>query len=165
MEPVAHPVTWTLFAEAEPDAAAQGAELLQLGLAYLGTVREDLFPRITPISPIFAEGSIWATIIPSTPKYAELVRCGRYALHALPGPEQQEFCITGRAALAEDDATRARLRSASAEQGVVWEESDAVFELTLDRVFWAEYDRAADGSLVADRHRWIAPSTRKGVTT
>jgi hypothetical protein len=157
--------TWSEFEAAEPEAARSGRDLLQLGLAYLGTVRRSGFPRITPISPVFAGGRIWATVVRSTPKCAELASDGRYALHALPGPEQQEFALTGTAIAADDADTRELLRASSEEQGVVWDDQDAVFELRIASAFWAEYSTGPNAELVATRRIWKATSSGGGGET
>ena len=104
--------SWGDVQRLRPDLATQAAELLYafgVGLAFLGTVRADGGPRLHPICPLFAEGGLYAFIVPS-PKRVDLLRDGRYALHSFP-PETNEDAayLTGVARPAPDSALRARL--------------------------------------------------------
>ena len=77
--------TWSEFALASPDLAQRGRALLyQYGppLGYLATVRADGGPRIHPFCPVVTEGGLWAYVLRTSPKGADLRRDPRYALHA-----------------------------------------------------------------------------------
>ncbi len=81
-----------------PDLAESGRGLLYqygIGLGSLATVRPDGGPRLHPFCPVIAEGGLFAFIVPS-PKRADLLRDGRYAIHAFP-PEDvdDEFLAMG----------------------------------------------------------------------
>jgi hypothetical protein len=74
------------FAEADPRLAASLRALLHQygrGMAYLATVRADGGPRIHPVSPIVTDDGLYCFVIDS-PKRRDLLRDGRYALHAFP---------------------------------------------------------------------------------
>ena len=104
--------TWKEFAEAKPEMAERGFRHLNIPLAYLATVRRDGAPRLHPVSPIFADGRLFVAILPTSPKKFDLYHDGRYSLHALPPPldenyDEFEFNITGRATRVTDPKTRA----------------------------------------------------------
>ena len=89
---------WSEFEGVAPEMADAGKGLFTqfgIGLAYLATIRSDGGPRLHPVCPLIAEGGLFAFLIPS-PKARDLLRDGRFAMHAFP-PEQMddEFCITG----------------------------------------------------------------------
>jgi uncharacterized pyridoxamine 5'-phosphate oxidase family protein len=103
--------TWSEFAEAAPEIAAVGSRLLEKhGLAYLATVRADGAPRVHPVSPFIIEGRIYVATPPSSPKARDQLRDRRYVLHMLPGENDDEFRIRGRARSVTDDPERALLR-------------------------------------------------------
>ena len=53
------PVTWAEFAEAAPELAALGvAQFGQTGLALVGTLRRNGWPRISPVEPFIANGQL-----------------------------------------------------------------------------------------------------------
>jgi hypothetical protein len=104
--------TWNEFKAARPDLAEQGQAMFYrfpVGEAYLATIRRDGGPRLHPMCPIINDDGLFALIVPS-PKRDDLIRDGRYAMHALPDPENEDaFYITGRARLIEDPVKRAPL--------------------------------------------------------
>ena len=90
--------SWSVFAAAAPEIAAVGAGLLEEHhLAYLATVRRDGAPRVHPVSPFIVDGRLFVATPPSSPKAADQQRDGRYAMHCLPGKDDAEFRIRGRA--------------------------------------------------------------------
>ena len=100
-------LTWPEFRQARPDLAESAKALLYqfgVGLAFLSTVRRDGGPRVHPMCPIITDEGLFAFIVPS-PKSADLVRDGRYAMHAFPPPQNEDaFYLTGKA-LARPDQT------------------------------------------------------------
>ena len=101
-------VSWGEFAIAAPDMAELGLrQLRKFGLAYLGTVRADGWPRVNPVCPFIGSGRLFVATAPDSPKRLDLVRDGRYVLHFLPGKEDEELSIRGRAQRVTDAATRA----------------------------------------------------------
>jgi hypothetical protein len=77
-------VSWTEFAEAEPEMAARGLEHLKIPIAYFATVRKDGSPRLHPLSPLFADGRLFVAITASAPRRHDLMRNPNYSLHTLP---------------------------------------------------------------------------------
>jgi hypothetical protein len=100
--------TWEEFERAAPEMAALGLKQLQtFGLAYLATTRKDGAPRVHPVCPVIAGGRLFVATAPTSPKRLDLLRDGRYVLHVLPGKEEEEFLVRGRARRVTDAATRA----------------------------------------------------------
>jgi hypothetical protein len=130
--------TWAAFAEAAPEMAARGFQQLSIPVAYLATLRKDGAPRLHPLSPMFAGGRLFIAIQASSPRRHDLVRDGRYSLHALPpmlGPDYDEFefNITGRAIRATDAATRALVNEAErARHRPGIPDEDWLFELDIE---------------------------------
>ncbi len=102
-------LTWAEFRRARPDLADAGRALLYqfgVGLAVLATVRRDGGPRVHPMCPVITNGGLFAFIIRS-PKFGDLVRDGRYAMHAFPPAQNEDaFYLTGRAEPRRDPAIR-----------------------------------------------------------
>ena len=130
--------TWAEFAEAAPEIAAAGRRLLyrtDTGVALLSTVRDGGLPRIHPINVAILEGRLLAFILPS-PKAADLVEDGRFALHAHQDPDAPHEClIRGRARAIDDPGARARFADA-------WsfsvDESYRLFEFLIEHAVFGE---------------------------
>ncbi len=74
------------------------------GVALLGTVRVDGFPRISPVEPFFLEGELVFGVMPS-PKLGDLLADPRCVLHSavVDGTGREaEAKLTGRAARTDD---------------------------------------------------------------
>ena len=113
-------VTWQEFESRVPGMAAT-ARLLWPGItalhrgeltkpdgpwfpvAFLATIRPDGGPRLHPFCPILAGGRLFAAIPRKSPKGHDLRRDPRCAIHALPGPEDDELSIRARATEAGQD--------------------------------------------------------------
>ena len=110
--------TWGEFTEAAPEIAALGSELrAKFGLAFLATVRKDGSPRLHPVCPFVVRGRLFIATNPKSPKRHDLKRDGRYVLHMLPGENDAEFLIRGRARLVEDAETKAMVLAEGPEAG------------------------------------------------
>jgi hypothetical protein len=108
-------LTWKEFAEARPDLAEAGRELLYpvpVGLAFLGTVRKDGGPRMHPMCPVIANENLYA-FIERGPKRYDLIRDGRYALHSFPPDKNEDaFYMTGRIRVVDDPDVQAMVSTA-----------------------------------------------------
>jgi hypothetical protein len=93
-------LTWGAFRRTRPDLADAGRDLLYqfgVGLAFLATVRPDGAPRVHPMCPVIVGDGLYGLLVPS-PKRGDLLRDGRYALHAFPADENEDaFYLTGTA--------------------------------------------------------------------
>lgn len=150
---------WEEFAAAEPDMAAAGLSLLKPGdIAYLATVRKDGSPRVHPVCPIFAAGGMFVAVagggrVAPSPKRWDLLNDGRYALHAMPGQNDEEFYVTGRARRVQDSVARAAVVSAAA---FTVHDVDWVFELTVEQVMTARWENVGKPDTFAVRQFWRA---------
>jgi hypothetical protein len=173
--------TWAQFRADAPDVAAVATKLWPgitaldgdeeppsgagsvFAIAYLATVRVDGGPRLHPFCPILADGRLFAAIPRSSPKGWDLRRDPRCAIHALPGPEDDELCIRARAVEVTDGATRALVRETvgrTAVGGMVETVSnDALFEFDLEQVDVARWLDIGQPGTRAVRRQWRAAHT------
>ena len=151
--------TWAEFAEAAPEMAALGSQLLSNEtnqIAYLATVRRDGAPRVHPVSPIIAEGRLFVATAPNSPKRLDLARDGRYVIHALPGENDAEFLVRGRARRVEDEATRRLVADAA---GHTVRNDDWIFEYDVESAMTAYWENVGQPDTRPIRRRWLAPSS------
>ncbi len=155
--------TWAEFELAAPEMAALGRKLLdKYDLAYLATVRKDGSPRVNPVCPVIAGGRLFVATSPSSPKRLDLLRDGRYALHFLPGEQDAEFSIAGRARRMEDAETRAmvvetaRQRIQPSGQGLQIRPEEWLFEYDIERVMTASWEHVGTPQIRVTRQAWRA---------
>src|SRR4030095_15536074 len=152
-------LTWKEFAAAEPDLADVGCSLLfqfKVGLAFLATVRRDGAPRLHPVCPVLSEDRLFVLITRESPKRHDLLRDGRYALQTFPQPKagSDEFYVTGKARLVDDQATRsAILRDAKH----MANEQETAFELLIDRVMHTRWEHVLTPEMRPVHQTWRAP--------
>ena len=143
-----------------PEMAAAGRALLYQhgpGLGYLATVWRDGGPRVHPTCPFIADGRL-CVFIGASPKRADLLRDGRYALHTFPKPDgDDEFFLTGRAALVADAGRRERAYAVYTAQGTTTGEDDPLFELEIERAMLAIYQSRGAAAWPPAYTRWRAP--------
>ncbi|MCC7365884.1 MAG: pyridoxamine 5'-phosphate oxidase family protein [Dehalococcoidia bacterium] len=152
--------SWSEFESRAPDIAAAGRRLLYQfgpGLAYLATLRADGAPRIHPVCPAIHEGRLYLFIGNQTPKKRDLLRDGRFALHAFsPEDRDDEFTVSGRATPRYSDEERAGPLATYLATGATTQD-DTMFELDLDRALYAQYRPRAEGDTWPPKyHRWRA---------
>jgi len=167
--------TWEEFASAAPELAAAAAnrwpgivalERGELGLqpvfqvAYLATIRPDGRPRLHPFCPVLADGRLFAAIPPQSPKGHDLRRDPRCAIHALPGPEDDELLLLAQASEVGDDATRSTVRRVverSDVSGMIATVSEhPLFEFDIEQVDVARWVNIGQRGTYAERLRWRA---------
>ena len=133
-------LSWHEFARRSPELAAAGTRLLQHNeVAFLATVGRTGKPRLHPFVPKIVEGRLLAFIMDSSPKQRDLRERGHYAMHCLPGDEDEEFNLTGRATPRDENGP---LRNAAAQAmgfatGV--DEHHLLYELVIDHALWTTW--------------------------
>ena len=144
--------TWADFTAAAPEIAAVGARLLEKhGLAYLATVRADGAPRVHPVCPFIIDGRIYVATPPSSPKARDQLRDGRYVLHMLPGKDDDEFRIRGRARSVASEPARSLLR----ERGPHFlKEDDYYFEYDIEEAASAYWVKVGQPGTYPVRSSW-----------
>ena len=153
-------VTWAEFAAADPKLAEAGRSLLfqfDVGLAFLATVRKDGAPRLHPVCPVLSNDRLYVLITPDSPKKRDLVRDGRYALQTFPQPKpgSDEFCVTGRAHLVEDSATRTSIFRDAKHMAHGLE---VLFELKIERVLHTRWENVLAPDMRPIQHKWRSPA-------
>jgi len=145
--------TWTTFAQARPELAELGRQLLDEhnGYAYLATVTGDGAPRVHPVVPVLVDGRLVIAITAGSPKTADLRREPRYMLHATVGQQDTEFAVRGHASEIVDGDLRRQCVERQDLNQVTIADDQVVFELRVDRVDVAAWP---EGKPV--RHRWTA---------
>ena len=150
-------VSWTEFAEAEPEMAVRGLEHLKIPIAYFATVRKDGSPRLHPLSPLFADGRLFVAITASAPRRHDLMRNPHYSLHTLPpdlGPDYDEFefNVTGSALRVTEAATWEAVSDAEQARGRPrLNDDDWLFELDIEMVLTATWKN----EMVKMGDRWL----------
>ena len=152
-----HRSTWRDLEQGAPTIAQVGlARLESTRVAFLGTLRSDGAPRISPIETYLVAGHLLVGAMTWSRKADDLRRDPRYVLHSLvtdPDGGQPELKIYGMAAEAGSD-----LREAAPD---AWWSGrplgDAtVFSLSISQAVLIEWD-VDDSQMVV--HRW---SGRRG---
>ena len=162
-----HMTSWSEFESAEPEMAALGLkQLRKFGLAYLATVRKDGAPRVHPVCPFLADGRLFVATPPASPKRLDLVRDGRYVIHMLPGKNDDEFLVRGRARRITDAATRG-VALAAAQTALPGGETlnvdpeDWLFEYDVEGAATGYWENVGQPNTRAVRRRWQAPSASR----
>ncbi len=140
-------VSWSAFAAEAPVMAEEGHKLIYqhgVPLGYLATVRKDGGPRIHPVCPILHDGELWLLIGIQTPKKWDLLRTGKFALHAFPTEKDDEFMLAGTARHVPDLATESAVRKAMEATGAT-SGDDTLFHLSLERALLALYEPKPGG--------------------
>ena len=143
MQPVSSFKRWKSLENENPDLAVEGRKLIyqfKVGLGYLATIREDGAPRVHPVCPVLAHGGLYVFIGNHSPKLHDLLRDGRYALHAFPKPDlDDEFYVSGVVKMEEDSHIRQVVYDTYTATGA-FTTDDTLFELLLDRALLAKYE-------------------------
>ena len=149
--------TWAAFADAEPEMAAVGTRQLEkFGLAYLGTVRADGAPRVHPVCPFLIDGRLYVATPPSSPKARDQLRDPRCVLHMLPGENDDEFRIRGRARSVTDADERAMVL----ERGPHFvKPDDCYFEYDIEEAATAYWVNVGQPGTYPVRHAWRKSQT------
>lgn len=151
--------TWSDFEQGAPALAETGRRLLVqggTGYAFLGTVRKDGGPRIHPICPVLADGRLYAFIVNLGPKYRDLLRDGRFALHAFPTPEGgEEFYVTGVAHAVTDAVARAAVVAATG-GALGTHDFEALFEFSLENALHTHWEHWGTAQAWPSFTKWKA---------
>jgi hypothetical protein len=130
---------WDSFAAADPELAGAGRRLLERpghGSGLLASVRDDLPPRINPVSVAIVGGRLLVFVIIGSAKDRDLLEDGRYALHAHQDPAvPHEFGVRGRAVEVDDAAARAEAIAAWSFEA---DDDYRLFELDIEHALLGE---------------------------
>ena len=105
-------MSWDEFKQAAPELAERAEQLFdKAGVVYVGTIRKDGSPRISPVEPIITDGALYLGMMWKSFKALDLLRDPRCTVmnaiqdrHASDG----EFKLHGRAVDIQDLEIRRR---------------------------------------------------------
>jgi hypothetical protein len=156
--------SWDVLKHENPELAMIGRRLLfqsqvHVGFAFLATLRKDGAPRLHPVSIILSKDHLYVIIPTTSPKCADLLRDGRFAMQAFPPPDNEsyeEFYLSGCAVAIEDISILQRLIS---DTQIKAGENEALFELLLDRVMYTRLINQGTKDEQPMHQKWIAKGT------
>ena len=131
---------WNNFSQAAPEIASAGIDLMKLNeVAFLATTSQTGRPRLHPFVPRIVNLRLVAFIMDSSPKIQDLEVRRQYAIHTLPGKEDEEFYVSGTADACNDES---QFRNSVAEAmgfatGV--DEHHILYEFSIDRALWTRW--------------------------
>ena len=136
-------VSWGAFAERDPELATLGLDRFErTGLALVGTLRKNGWPRISPVEPVIASGQLYLGMMWQSVKALDLLRDPRCTVHSTVSDRhgtEGEFKVYGRAVDITDRAERDRFAEALFEK-IGWrpEEPDYhLFSVDIQSAAWA----------------------------
>jgi hypothetical protein len=118
-------------------------------LMYLATVRADGSPRVHPVVPVLAEGSVFVAIASWSPKWRDLQAEPRCVLHGLPGPRDDEFLMRCRGT--EVPGVLDRVRAAAAH---TIHDDDRLFQFDIQQVDHGWWEHVGRPDTYPIRRRW-----------
>ena len=153
-------MSWLELESEAPALAAAGLKLLGggggSGTAFLATVRKDGGPRVHPVMPVVTGGGLYVFVVNLSWKYRDLLRDGRYALHAsLPPEGGREFYVTGPARQVDEPARRELVTAASGGRLGV-HEFEVLFEFGIERALLTEWEGGGTASPWPRFEKWPA---------
>ena len=105
-------VTWEQFSEKDGELAAIGEwQFGRTGLALVGTLRRDGWPRISPVEPFIVNGQLYLGMMWRSRKALDLLRDPRCVVHSTVSDRlgsEGEFKVYGRAVEVSDLDERKR---------------------------------------------------------
>jgi hypothetical protein len=103
------------------------------------------------ICPVLDDGHLYAGLIAKTPKCRDLLRDGRYVLHAPLGQGDAEFWIKGTAQpLSVDDTEKLMSKHEAWRMDI----PSSMFELDIESAYGTLFQPGANGIPVPDRRKF-----------
>lgn len=139
--------TWSEIQRGAPELAALGeARFRASGLAMVGTLRRDGWPRITPVEPRFVDGELQLGMMWQSMKALDLIRDARCTVHSTTSDKdgsEGDFKVYGRAEHVTDAARRERHCQVT-EQEIGWRPGDDEFHVFSVDVLELAYTKFGD---------------------
>lgn len=146
--------SWADLEAAEPELGERGWALLARGIAYLATVRPDGGPRVHPITPIRSGEQLYVSVGSQTPKIGDLRRDPRFALHALPGDDDEEFYLAGVVREETDGAVKLQAHEDASFTPTV---DDPLLVFEIERCLWSRWVNVGQPDTYPERRVWRSP--------
>jgi hypothetical protein len=126
---------WDDFAAAAPELAQRGEERLRSReLCFVGTLRRNGWPRISPVEPEFVDGELMLGMMWRSPKALDLLRDPRLVVHSTLNDRHDlsgDIKLYGRAAPVEDELRRRAYR-AGVKTRIDWEPTEPYHVFAVD---------------------------------
>lgn len=157
---------WREFTVAAPELAAVGAERFErTGLALVGTLRRDGWPRISPVEPYIVGGKLMLGMMWRSRKARDLLRDPRLVVHSATSDREGadgDFKLYGRAVDVRDPQTRRHFADA-VEAKIRWRPQDPyhLFSVDIESAAFVVFGAKRFGLRWDARrglHRWTIPS-------
>ncbi len=128
-------MNWQAFAATAPQLAALGERRFErAGLALVGTLRRDGWPRINPVEPFIVGGELLLGMMWRSRKALDLMRDSRLSVHSAtcdPKGVEGDFKIFGRAVEVSDPGVRQRYADA-VEAQIKWRPREPYHLFSVD---------------------------------
>jgi hypothetical protein len=125
----------------------------KVGFGFLATTRRDGGPRVHPLCPAVFEGGLYVAVVEHSPKRFDLERDGRFALHGMPGMEDDEsFYCAGRARALDPSLREGMLRGFAH----CVKPYELLFELYLERALHTTWLHPRTPATKPVHERWRA---------
>ena len=125
-------MTWSEFAQAAPGLAAAAETLFEKsGVIFVGTIRKDGSPRISPVEPYIVGGQLYLGMMWQSLKALDLLRDSRCTVHSAIRDRfasDGEFKLHGRASAVQDLGERSRFGDAVYEK-IGWKPEEPNYHL------------------------------------
>ena len=138
-------MTWEDFKLDSPELAALGEERFEgIGLALLGTLSKNGWPRISPVEPLFAHGQLYLGMMYGSRKARDLLRDPRCTVHSATSKRdgsEGDFKVYGRVTEVHDLDERRRYCD-SLYQKIGWKPEELelhLFAMDIERVAFVEF--------------------------
>ena len=129
---------WPEFSRSAPEIAEAGVRLLAANeVAFLATVAGNGRPRLHPFVPRIVDDTLIAFIMRTSPKRRDLDTNGCYALHMMPGPEDEEVFFSGLAVRADTGLRDEASEAMGFATGV--DDDHLLYELRIERALWTRW--------------------------
>ena len=147
--------TWAEFEAAAPDLAAAGRRLWgEIAIGYLATTGADGAPRVHPVVVVIADGQLAVAVITRSPKYRDLQRDGRFALHSPPiSADDEQLLLRGRVRHSNDEARLSQFAAAAPYQ---LKGDEFVFDFDIREALWTTWDHPGQPDTQPIHRRWAA---------
>lgn len=145
--------SWSDLEADAPEMAGAGRRLLP-DVSMLATVNRNGKPRVHPFCPAIVDGRLWAFIVLESPKRRDLDANGHYAIHALPGPEDEQFFVAGKAVRRVEAPLRALALAAMPFDDA--DERHILYEFGLERVLWTQWENFQQPGMRPVHRLWLA---------
>ena len=140
-------VNWEGFASEAPELSALGeARFGASGLVILGTLRENGWPRVTPVEPRLVDGDLQLGMMWQSRKATDLLRDPRCTVHSTTSDKdgkEGDFKVYARAEHVTDPAIRERHCEVT-ERETGWRPTDDRFHVFSIDILEVGYTAFAD---------------------